>query len=86
MLFRSSDFPDAIEKVIDAIKVALRHWPMKMDTVEAARMALTGQETLKDSPGSFTRSGCCYTPKKEEVEDSDDECGAPPPLAPLRNL
>jgi len=84
VLFRSSDFPDVIEKVIDAIKVALRHWPVKMDTVEAARMALTGQETLKDSPGSFTRSGCCYTPKKEEAEDSDGECGAPPPLVPLR--
>jgi hypothetical protein len=36
VLFRCSDFPDAIEKVIDAIKVALRHWPVKMDTVEAA--------------------------------------------------
>ena len=84
VLFRSSDFPDAIEKVIDAIRVAVRHWPVKMDTVDAAKLAVTGQETLKDSPGSFTRSGCCYTPKKAEVEDSDGECGPPPPLVPLR--
>ena len=79
VLFRASEFPDAIEKVIDAIKVAVRHWPTRMDTAEAAKMAITGQETLKDSPGSFTRSGCCYTPKKEVDEYADM-----PPLAPLR--
>jgi hypothetical protein len=81
VLFRFSEFPDAIEKVIDAIKVAVRHWPTRMDTAEAAKMAITGQETLKDSPGSFTRSGCCYTPKKEEAAD---EYADMPPLAPLR--
>ena len=84
VLFRSSDFPDAIEKVIDAIRVAVRHWPVRMDTAEANKLSLSGQQTLKDSPGSFTRSGCCYTPKKEEAEDSDGQCGAPPPLVPLR--
>jgi hypothetical protein len=46
VLFRSSDFPDAIDMVIDAIRVAVRHWPVRMDTAEAAMMALTGQETL----------------------------------------
>ena len=84
VLFRSSDFPDAIDIVIDAIRVAVRHWPVRMDTAEAAKMATTGQQTLKDSPGSFTRSGCCYTPTKKVAADSDEEFSAPPPLIPLR--
>jgi hypothetical protein len=84
VLFRSSDFPDAIEKVIDAIRVDVRHWPVKMDTVDAAKMAVTGQETLKDLPGSFTRSGCCYTPQNKMRAGSDNESVGPPPLAPLR--
>lgn len=79
VLFLYSEFPDVIEKVIDAVRVAVRHWPTRMDTGDAATMAITGQETLKDSPGSFTRSGCCYTPKKEA-----DEYAGMPPLVPIK--
>lgn len=87
VLFRSTDFPDAIENVIESMRVAVRHWPVAMATVDASKMAISGQKTLTDSPGSFTRSGCCYTPTKKAHAASgtgDDESVGPPPLVPLR--
>lgn len=87
VLFRATDFPDAIERVIDSMRVAVRHWPMAMATADASKMAISGQKTLTDSPGSFTRSGCCYTPQKKAGAASgtgDNESVGPPPLVPLR--
>ena len=88
VLFRATDFPDAIENVIESMRVAVRHWPVAMATVDASKMAISGQKTLTDSPGSFTRSGCCYnTPPKKACAASgtgDDESVGPPPLVPLR--
>jgi hypothetical protein len=87
VLFRATDFPDAIENVIESMRVAVRHWPVAMATVDASKMAISGQKTLTDSPGSFTRSGCCYTPTKKAHAASgtgDDESVGPPPLVPLR--
>ena len=79
VLFRASDLSDAFENIRDSITAALRHWPVKMDTAAAAEMAIRGQDTLKDSPGSFTRSGCCYTPPLSKKSYPDK----PPPLIPL---
>ncbi len=85
VLFRATDFPDAIENVIESMRVAVRHWPVAMATADASKMAISGQATLTDLPGSFTRSGCCYnTPPKKACAGSDDESVGPPPLVPLR--
>ena len=88
VLFRATDFPDAIENVIESMRVAVLHWPVAMATVDASKMAISGQKGLTDSPGSFTRSGCCYnTPPKKACAASgtgDDESAGPPPLVPLR--
>ena len=85
VLFRATDFPDAIESVIESMRVAVRHWPVAMSTVDASKMAISGQKGLTDSPGSYTRSGCCYnTPPKKACAGSDDESVGPPPLVPLR--
>ena len=84
VLFRATDFPDAIENVIESMRVAVRHWPVAMATVDASKMAISGQKGLTDSPGSFTRSGCCYnTPPKKACAASGTGEG-PPPLVPLR--
>lgn len=85
VLFRATDFPDAIDSVVESMRVALRHWPVAMATVDASKMAISGQKGLTDSPGSYTRSGCCYnTPPKKACVGLDDESVGPPPLVPLR--
>jgi len=84
VLLRASDFSEAFDNVCDSIRSAIRHWPVMMNVNDAKKMAATGQQSLQDSSGSYTRSGCSYSTPKKVTNVSDDASTGPPPLVRMR--